>query len=282
MNSYIAIHCKVNPVQPFSEILIAQLAEIGFEMFEEKEDGFDGFIRKENFTESLLDTIEFLQPNGFCSAHWHIEEIESQNWNEEWEKNYPPIKVKNIYVRAPFHPDASDNELEIIIQPKMAFGTGHHATTAMMMELMLAANIADKHVLDMGCGSGILAILASKLGCITATAIDNDPNCVLNSIENIETNKIRNIEVLQGDALSLKDLKFEVILANINRNILLADIASYNIALSDGGQLLVSGFLTEDVELITQAFGKYGLKLSSMKQNQNWAALHFFKTHSGK
>lgn len=282
MNSYIAIHCKVNPVQPFSEILIAQLAEIGFEMFEEKEDGFDGFIRKENFTESLLDTIEFLQPNDFCSAHWHIEEIESQNWNEEWEKNYPPIKVKNIYVRAPFHPDASDNELEIIIQPKMAFGTGHHATTAMMMELMLAANIADKHVLDMGCGSGILAILASKLGCITATAIDNDPNCVLNSIENIETNKIRNIEVLQGDALSLKDLKFEVILANINRNILLADIASYNIALSDGGQLLVSGFLTEDVELITQAFGKYGLKLSSMKQNQNWAALHFFKTNSGK
>lgn len=282
MNSYIAIHCKVNPVQPFSEILIAQLAEIGFEMFEEKEDGFDGFIRKENFTESLLDTIEFLQPNGFCSAHWHIEEIESQNWNEEWEKNYPPIKVKNIYVRAPFHPDASDNELEIIIQPKMAFGTGHHATTAMMMELMLAANIADKHVLDMGCGSGILAILASKLGCITATAIDNDPNCVLNSIENIENNKIRNIEVLQGDALSLKDLKFEVILANINRNILLADIASYNIALSDGGQLLVSGFLTEDVELITQAFGKYGLKLSSMKQNQNWAALHFFKTNSGK
>lgn len=282
MNSYIAIHCKVNPVQPFSEILIAQLAEIGFEMFEEKEDGFDGFIRKENFTESLLDTVEFLQPNDFCSAHWHIEEIESQNWNEEWEKNYPPIKVKNIYVRAPFHPDASDNELEIIIQPKMAFGTGHHATTAMMMELMLAANIADKHVLDMGCGSGILAILASKLGCITATAIDNDPNCVLNSIENIETNKIRNIEVLQGDALSLKDLKFEVILANINRNILLADIASYNIALSDGGQLLVSGFLTEDVELITQAFGKYGLKLSSMKQNQNWAALHFFKTHSGK
>lgn len=282
MNSYIAIHCKVNPVQPFSEILIAQLAEIGFDMFEEKEDGFDGFIRKENFTESLLDTVEFLQPNDFCSAHWHIEEIESQNWNEEWGKNYPPIKVKNIYVRAPFHPDASDNELEIIIQPKMAFGTGHHATTAMMMELMLAANIADKHVLDMGCGSGILAILASKLGCITATAIDNDPNCVLNSIENIETNKIRNIEVLQGDALSLKDLKFEVILANINRNILLADIASYNIALSDGGQLLVSGFLTEDVELITQAFGKYGLKLSSMKQNQNWAALHFFKTHSGK
>ena len=282
MNSYIAIHCKVNPVQPFSEILIAQLAEIGFEMFEEKEDGFDGFIRKENFTESLLDTVEFLQPNDFCSAHWHIEEIESQNWNEEWEKNYPPIKVKNIYVRAPFHPDASDNELEIIIQPKMAFGTGHHATTAMMMELMLAANIADKHVLDMGCGSGILAILASKLGCITATAIDNDPNCVLNSIENIETNKIRNIEVLQGDALSLKDLKFEVMLANINRNILLADIASYNIALSDGGQLLVSGFLTEDVELITQAFGKYGLKLSSMKQNQNWAAMHFFKTNSGK
>lgn len=282
MNSYIAIHCKVNPVQPFSEILIAQLAEIGFDMFEEKEDGFDGFIRKENFTESLLNTIEFLQPNDFCSVHWHIEEVESQNWNEEWEKNYPPIKVKNIYVRAPFHPDATDNELEIIIQPKMAFGTGHHATTAMMMELMLEANIADKHVLDMGCGSGILAILASKLGCISATAIDNDPNCVLNCIENIENNKIRNIEVLQGDALSLKGLKFEVILANINRNILLADIASYDIALSDGGQLLVSGFLTEDVELITQSFGKYGLKLSSMKQNQNWAALHFFKTHSSK
>ncbi|HRE23804.1 MAG TPA: 50S ribosomal protein L11 methyltransferase [Bacteroidia bacterium] len=282
MNAYIAIHCKVEPVQPFSEILIAQLAEIGFEMFEEKEDGFDGFIRKENFNESLLETIEFLQPNEFCTAHWQLEEVESQNWNEEWEKNYPPIRVKNIYVRAPFHPDASDNDLEIIIQPKMAFGTGHHATTAMMMELMLETNIADKNVLDMGCGSGILAILASKLGCTSATGIDNDPNCVLNSIENLENNKIRNVEVLQGDASSLKDLKFEIILANINRNILLDDIASYNNALSDGGQLLVSGFLTEDVDCIKQSFGKYGLKLSRMKQNQNWVAMHFFKTHSGK
>ena len=185
-------------------------------------------------------------------------------------------------MRAPFHPDATESDLEIIIQPKMAFGTGHHATTAMMMELMLEANIADKRVLDMGCGSGILAILASKLGCSSATAIDNDPNCVLNSIENLENNKIRNVEVLQGDASSLIDLKFEVILANINRNILLDDIASYNNALPDGGQLLVSGFLTEDVELITQSFGKYGLKLSSMKQNQNWVAIHFFKTHSAK
>src|SRR5690606_15516959 len=260
MSVYIAIRCKVIPVNPFSEILIAQLADIGFEMFEENDNGFDGYIRKENFYKEQLNEIDYLQENELCSVSWQLEEIESINWNEEWERNFTPVEVKGVYIRAPFHPEKKDIKMEIIIQPKMSFGTGHHATTAMMIEQMLEMNFQKKEILDMGCGSGILSIAASKMGAENVTAIDNDPNCVLNSIENIETNKTKNIHVAEGDANSLSGMKFDIILANINRNILLRDIEQYVKAMKQDALLLVSGFLKDDEAVITSSFSKFNLQ----------------------
>ena len=273
MSVYIAIRCKVIPVNPFSEILIAQLADIGFEMFEENDNGFDGYIRKENFYKEQLNEIDYLQENELCSVSWQLEEIESINWNEEWERNFTPVEVKGVYIRAPFHPEKKDIKMEIIIQPKMSFGTGHHATTAMMIEQMLEIDFKKKEVLDMGCGSGILSIAASKMGAENVTAIDNDPNCVLNSIENIETNKTKNIHVTEGDADSLSGMKFDIILANINRNILLRDIEQYVKAMKPDAILLVSGFLKGDEAVITSSFSKLNLQKVKQLYKGDWSAV---------
>ncbi len=273
MSVYIAIRCKVTPVNPFAEILIAQLADIGFEMFEENDNGFDGYIRKEHFHKKQLNEIDYLQENDFCNVIWQLEEIESINWNEEWERNFTPVEVKGVYIRAPFHHEKKDIKMEIIIQPKMSFGTGHHATTAMMIEQMLEIDFKKKEVLDMGCGSGILSIAASKMGAESVTAIDNDPNCVLNSIENIETNKTKNIHVTEGDADSLSGMKFDIILANINRNILLRDIEQYVKAMKPDAILLVSGFLKEDEAIITSSFSKLNLQKIKQLYKGDWSAV---------
>lgn len=275
MSTYIAIHCKVIPVNPFSDILISQLADIGFEMFEENDNGFDGFIRKENFQKELLSEIDYLQENDLCSVVWQLEEVESINWNQEWERNFNPVEVNGIYIRAPFHPQKNNADIEIIIQPKMSFGTGHHATTAMMIELMQQTDLKNKEVLDMGCGSGILSIAASKMGAKSVTAIDNDPNCVLNSIENIETNKTNNIRVLEGDADSLTEMLFDVVLANINRNILLRDVGNYLKVMKPSSYLLVSGFLNEDADMITESFSKFNLHIQKQISKGDWCAVVF-------
>lgn len=275
MNSYIAIHCKVNPVQPFSEILIAQLAEIGFDMFEEKEDGFDGYIRKENFNESLLETIEFLQPNDFCSVHWQLEEIESQNWNEEWEKNYfEPIIIDNeCVIHSSFHKNVPKARYEIIIDPKMSFGTGHHETTSLMISEILGLDLKGKTILDMGCGTSVLAILASMCGAEKILAIDIDDWCTNNSEENIKLNNITNIEIKTGGAELLNGLQFDIILANINRNILLADIEKYSACLSQSGKLIMSGFYKEDISIIEAEANRNDLKLIEFKEKNNWVAI---------
>ncbi len=273
--NYIAIHCKVIPLEPFAEILISQLAEIGFDMFEENEAGFDGFIRTDAFNVEQLNEVEYLQPNELCDVSYELEEISSVNWNEEWEKNFTPVSVKNVYIRAPFHHANDTAGIDIVIQPKMSFGTGHHATTAMMVELMLETYLKDKLILDMGCGSGILGILASKLGASEIVAIDYDENCVVNSVENTEMNKVNNMQVLLGDASSLHQYHFDVVLANINRNILVKDIEAYVGVMKANAQLLVSGFYEEDEEIITNAFSKYNLKKLKKLEKDRWCALLF-------
>jgi ribosomal protein L11 methyltransferase len=275
MHTYLAIHCQVTPRDPFAEILISQLAAIGFEMFEENDAGFDGFVRKDNFNQEALLEIEYLAANEWCQTVWSLEDIPGINWNAEWEKNFNPVRVKNILIRAPFHNSDDTAELDLIIQPKMSFGTGHHATTSLMVEYMLELDFSGKTVLDMGCGSGILGILACKLGAAEVIAVDNDENCVVNSIENITANKVQQMEVLLGDATVLNMMHFDIILANINRNILLQDIESYVKVMKSETYLLVSGFLVDDIPTLIAAFEIFQIKKIQVKVQANWCAILF-------
>ena len=272
---YLAIHCIVSPVAPFSEILISQLGEIGFDMFEENEKGFSGYIITENYDEKKLKDVELLNANTFCTVQWNVEEIKTVNWNEEWEKNFEPVKVKNVFIRAPFHAQNKNAEIEIIIQPKMSFGTGHHATTAMIVQHILELDLKNKTVLDMGCGSGILGILAAMLGAKSVVGIDNDDICITNSMENIETNKIKTMHVELGDAKTLSGKSFDFIIANINRNILVSDIAHYAKAMNKNAVLVVSGFYEDDEKIITDEFSKHQLTKTKKLVKDNWCSLVF-------
>ncbi len=275
--NYIGIYCKVTPPEPFAEIIISQLGEIGFDMFEENEEGFEGYIIKEIFSEEKLKTINLLQPNNLCKATYTTKEIKSENWNQEWEKNFEPVHVKNVFIRAPFHPVNKEYEIEIIIQPKMSFGTGHHATTAMMVEHIFNINPAGKTVIDMGCGSGILGILAAKMGAKMVVGIDYDEVCIENATENINLNVVKNMKVELGTAMALNEKKTDILLANINRNILMQDVKAYAATLNEKGILVVSGFYEEDEDVITTHFIQNGLIKTNKTVLDKWCSLVFEK-----
>ena len=259
------------------DILIARLAEIGFESFIDTETGFQAYVSEKQYDENKTDELNFEFLNNFKSAP-EKKIIEDQNWNAEWEKNFEAVTIKKkCCIRAPFHEKPKNIEFDIIIEPKMSFGTAHHETTSMMIELLLEMDLKDKNVLDMGCGTGVLAILAEKLGAKNILAIDNDEWAYNNTIENIEKNNASNIEVLLGDAALLHDKKFYVIIANINRNILLADIKNYINCLKENGYLLMSGFYEKDLELIRKAAEKENLKLSNFISKNDWVACVFKK-----
>ncbi|MCL4152991.1 UNVERIFIED_CONTAM: hypothetical protein GTU68_028847, partial [Idotea baltica] len=203
------------------------------------------------------------------------EEIEQVNWNSEWEKNFTPIEVDELVsIRAPFHPNPN-LKYDIVIEPKMSFGTGHHETTHMMVQHLLKMDLTNKKVLDMGCGTGILAILAEMKGATPLDAIDIDNWCYLNSIENVERNNCKHISVYEGDASLLINKKYDVIIANINRNILLNDIKIYADCLNAGGVLLLSGFYQEDIPIIDAEVSKFNMKLEEFIERNNWVALKY-------
>jgi len=271
---YIGYYFKVSPLQPAVEILIAELGYAGFESFVETEEGVTAYIQKEQWQETVLNDVQILKSDEF-EIIYTFEEIEQVNWNAEWEKNFNPIIVDNLCsVRAPFH-DKPDTEYDIVIEPKMSFGTGHHETTHMMIQHILKNNMADKSVLDMGCGTGVLAILAAMKGAKVVDAIDIDNWCYLNSIENVERNGALDINVLEGDATLLKDKTYDIIIANINRNILLKDMITYKSCINTGGDLFLSGFYDNDIPLITEEASKLGLTLKHQFERNNWVALHF-------
>lgn len=271
---YLEYKFRVEPLQPGVEILIAELGEAGFESFVENEDGVDAYIQKDEWREDILDDIHILNSEEF-KIEFTSSEIEQINWNEEWEKNFTPIEVDGrCFVRAPFH-DAGEYEYEIVIEPKMSFGTGHHETTFMMLQYILENDFRNKSVLDMGCGTAVLAILAEMRGAATLDAIDIDEWCYENSIENIDRNNCRNISVFQGDASLLKDRKYEIIIANINRNILLQDMHSYKESLKPGGELYLSGFYIEDLPVIQETCNNLGLNFVSHKERNRWVAGKF-------
>lgn len=271
---YIVYNFTVNPLQPGVDILIAELGEAGFESFVETEEGLSAYILKTDWNVHILDDIQILNSDEF-EITFSFEEIEQTNWNEEWEKNFNPIIVDDVCsVRAPFH-EKPNTVYDIVIEPKMSFGTGHHETTYMMIQHILKNEFTNTSVLDMGCGTGILAILTEMKGAKHIDAIDYDNWCYLNSLENVERNGCKHITVLEGDANLLKNRAYDIIIANINRNILLNDINVYASCLNKNGSLFLSGFYKDDIQSIEEECRKYQLKRNEILEENNWVAIKF-------
>lgn len=257
----------------YAELIMARLGELGFESFEETGEGLLAYIPSSEFDPAILNNPD-LWPEGIDVEYtWAV--IPEQNWNAVWEENFEPVTLAGrCHIRAPFHPVIPGIEYEIIIEPKMSFGTAHHETTALMIEYLLEEPVEGLTVLDMGSGTGVLAILAAMRGATDITAIDNDEWAYRNAIENVERNKSRGISVYLGDAdLLNNDKKFDFIIANINRNILLKDIEVYCKSLEKGGTLLMSGFYFEDIAAISDAAALSGLTYQGHKERNKWVAV---------
>lgn len=273
-NSYLGYHFKVEPKELGTEILVAELGEKPFESFVETDFGLTAYVQKGLWTPDILEDIYVLESPEFTISYT-VEEIEQVNWNEEWEKNFEPIDVDGkCHVRAPFHPK-TDAAFDIVIEPKMSFGTGHHETTHMMIQHLLEMDVKGLKTLDMGCGTAILAILAEMKGAEPIDAIDIDNWCYLNSIENAERNHCSHITVYEGDAALLAGKNYDLIIANINRNILLNDMQAYVDCLNKGGLLLLSGFYEEDIPAIDACCTEKGLTYIKKFQRNNWVSLKY-------
>ena len=271
---YISYTFLVSPKEPATEILIAELGLAGFESFVENEKGVIAYIQQEDWNERLLDDINILRSEEF-SITQEKDVIEQTNWNKEWEKNFNPIQVDDqVSIRAPFHKNPH-LKYDIVIEPKMSFGTGHHETTHMMIEHLLDLDVNNKKVLDMGCGTGILAIFSEMKGAKPIDAIDIDSWCYENAIENCERNQCNHISVYEGNASLLRNKKYDLIIANINRNILLKDIQIYSSCLNDKGVLLLSGYYKEDIPIIDAETSKHKLRLEKTIERNNWVALKY-------
>ncbi len=256
------------------EILMAELSEAGFDSFLQDEDHIMAYVEQEAFDpEELRIVLEY-----YNISHDAIRKnlMENKNWNEAWESNYQSVVVADkCYIRADFHEPKPQYPYEIIIQPKMSFGTGHHATTSQMMELMLVKDLRGKTVLDMGCGSGLLAILAYKMGAKMITAVDNDEWAYKNTLENIVRNKVQSTHVVLGEIGDVEHEKYDIILSNITKNINLEYIEHYAGMMEKNGRLIVSGFYESDLEDIKNHAIKFGFRLLSNKTTNNWTAAIF-------
>lgn len=276
---YFEVTFKTTPcTEIVNDVLSALLGEIGFESFVEETDGIKGYIQQPQFNESILkETIKNI-PLENTQISYSVHLMEDKDWNEEWEKNFfQPIVIGNrCVIHSSFHRNIPQTEYDILINPQMAFGTGHHETTSLIIEELLDADLENKSLLDMGCGTSILAILASMRGADPLTAIDIDTWCVDNSKENIILNDINNISVELGDASSLKGRNpFDVIIANINRNILLHDMDSYVACMKKGSEIYMSGFYITDIPLIKERAESLGLEFVHHKEKNNWAVVKF-------
>ncbi len=277
--NYIQVTFSFKAIEEYQQdLLIAELADIGFNTFEDAAEGFVGFIDFSAFNEDALIAV-LKSFEGAFQYSYVVSEIEGRNWNEEWEKNFEPLIIdEQCYVRATFHEAKPQYKYEIIIDPKMAFGTGHHQTTTMMMQYILETDVEDKDILDMGCGTAILAILAAKKGASKLLAIDNDEVCYQSSIENAALNGIHNLVAICGGKEVIPDTTFDIILANINRNILLDQIPVYANVLKPGGSIFFSGFYeSPDLEMIKKACQPFGMKYVDHKKIGEWVAAHFRK-----
>lgn len=258
----------------FTEILMAEIAEAGFDTFMETEKGFEAYVEEKNFNADLIDSIKE-KYKAVNPLLFFYDQVKKQNWNEEWEKNLQPIIVDDrCLIRAEFHKIEKQYPYEIIITPKMSFGTGHHQTTYLMIQSQLDIDHTNKRVMDSGCGTAILSIMASKLKAKVVEAFDIDEWSVINGTENIQNNHCQNIHIHQGKIDDMKfEGKFDLILANINKNILLSEMKSYANYLDAGGQLLISGFYTHDIGDLLKEANKHQLTEVSRKDRETWAAV---------
>ena len=274
---YVGYYFTVTPNSPWVEVLLAQLQELPFESFQIMENGLKAFVPLSHHSNNFLDTISLFQ-NKKVKIRFKKEKIKPSNWNDKWESNFQPIHVgPDCVIRSEFQPKFN-KEYEIIINPKMSFGTGHHQTTYMMIEFALEEILVGKSVLDMGCGTGILAIAASKMGARDVCAIDNDPLSIENSINNVKKNNCQNINVTLGNHVIEGKTNYDFIFANINRNVLLDQLPYYVMALNSmGGILFLSGFYNDDLSLIIKTAENLGLCSIEKKEKDDWCALKLIK-----
>ena len=259
------------------DMFMELLGSIGFDSFMDTDEGFEAYCQEPALNEEELNDI--MQMEQFANVKLLKKElIPDQDWNATWEASYEPVIINEFCrIRAPFHKVEGSYKYDLIIEPKMSFGTAHHETTSQIIELMLQSDFTGLNLLDMGSGTGVLAILAKKLGSATTVAIDNDEWAYRNALDNIRLNDENDIVVELGDANSLNDRQFDVILANINRNILLRDMKEYVKCLVNGGKIFFSGFYEEDLVLITKEAERLGLTYSNHVTKNNWTAAVFVK-----
>ena len=278
---YLQFNFRTSPcTEVTNDVLSATLADVGFESFMEQPGGIAAYIQKDLYDEHALRQALDDFPLPDARIDYDFLETEDRDWNEEWERNFfQPIIIGNrCVVHSTFHHDVPQAEYDITIDPQMAFGTGHHETTGLIINELLDTDLAGRNVLDMGCGTSILAILARMRGAARCTAIDIDDWCVRNSVENIRLNRLDGIDVSQGDASSLADKgPFDVIIANINRNILLNDMQSYAARMRQGALLLMSGFYADDIPLIEAEARCLGLQPGGHREQNRWAMVRCYR-----
>lgn len=271
---YLCFTFKVSPPEPGSEILAAALSEENFESFEFNRSGFNAYVKKNEFNDEVVERLKEQFPD--LSFSYSLEEIRQQNWNREWEKNFAPVLIEDLCcIRASFHPAPAPTLLDVIIEPKMSFGTGHHQTTWLMSKALFGLGLKGKSVLDVGCGTGVLSIIAKKLGSQPVTGIDIDEWSIENSRENRKANGFtkETIDFYQGTIGGIENEFYDVILANINKNILLKEMGKYASHMKPGSKLLLSGFFESDCAELIEAAERCGLKNTGKETRNEWALL---------
>jgi ribosomal protein L11 methyltransferase len=272
MNDYIEVDVTVTPRQPATDLLVTQLAEVGFESFADTATGFQAWIPADAFEESMLAVVNQLDSE-LGKAVFSVKKIAGQNWNAEWESSYQPVKIgRKLMIRAPFHEPDPEVEMELVIQPQQSFGTGHHPTTALMAEKLLTSPLAGRYIMDLGCGTGVLAILALRLGADRVEGVDIEKPAVENAVENARNNSAESIVFSYGDASAMNGKVYDMILANINKNILKATMQQFSASLKSGGDLLLSGFFVTDADELRAAATDFDFV--ELKNSGEWAMLH--------